>query len=129
MWTTSRNALGLLVGILGFLLFAGGVIYGFVALTQLSEQRETTTGCRISGTETICTRQAEGRPNRLVEAKQARVILASGLMVSGAVLLGAGVVAGRPQSVYSPVQSPSGAVPVGPFVDPRQPGFARHPQA
>ncbi|GAB10275.1 hypothetical protein GOARA_056_00220 [Gordonia araii NBRC 100433] len=114
MWTKSASVVGLLAAIFGFLLFAGGTIYGYVALTQLSEQRSVTTTCKVDPTSTgvqICETEAGGRPDRLVEAKQSRVILATGLMVSGAVLLGAGLVSGRQQYRYAPV--PGAPQPVG----------------
>ncbi|PIB74566.1 hypothetical protein CQY22_012780 [Mycolicibacterium brumae] len=102
--------MSVLAALAGTFLFFGGLIYGYVALNHLAEHDSLRWECTVrTGTQTQdCELEASGSPRLLIEAKQGRVVLAAGLMVSGAVLLGAGILGGRQQFHYS---APTGYTP------------------
>ncbi|UGT55939.1 hypothetical protein [Nocardia asteroides] len=97
--------------ILGSTLMLGGLIYAFTSQSELEKSSVTTMTClnrenmAIGGLD--CTTGA--RDEVSTQALASRVAIGIGVMVSGAVVLGAGIVSGRQQLRHTPLASVSPA--------------------
>ncbi|MEV0332986.1 hypothetical protein [Nocardia sp. NPDC050717] len=113
MWTSATSRGAVAAALLGLVLFVGGIIYALVNQSELEARSTTATTClerqnlAIGGLE--CT--TGPKDDLSTQAYGSRVLIGTGFMVSGAVLLGAGVVAGKRRYQWSQGAAGAGAPP------------------
>ncbi|MFI8977378.1 hypothetical protein ACIGO9_31175 [Nocardia asteroides] len=109
MWTTVTPLRSVAAGIVGATLFLGGLIYAFTSQSELERSSTISTTClnrenfAIGGLD--CTTGTRGEIS--AQALGSRVVIGTGLMVAGSVVLGAGIVTGRQRYRHAPT-APTG---------------------